>query len=453
MLSKLIKQGSGSRVAILPEVDEELLAETLVSFANSDGGTLLVGLDEQGHPTGQVMPDELESSLRIAETRCRPPVQTSWESLETPHGLVIAIQVPRSPELHSLDDGRVLVRQGKENHPLGGDSIRQLASSKASNFEDQEVAGASQSEDWDPEILDEYLQKREARGAARTTGLQQLLFEIGAVSAEGKPTVAGTLLFGRRPQVFLPQSGIVFVKFAGPEPRAEDGSAGYGRREEIQGPLARMVERAWNVVWEEMRVGATVNGLAREENLAYPRFAVREALVNAICHRDYRLSGRRVEIRMFSDRLEVISPGGLPGYITIDNIVEEHFSRNPRIVNGLYQWGYIEELGLGIDRMIEEMVGAGQPPPKFQATPYSFTVTLHSKKVRPPTVGLSRRTNDRQAQALNYVQQNGSITNREYQNLCPNVSAETLRLDLTDLVEKGILLKIGVKKGTYYILK
>ncbi len=438
----------------MPQVNEELLAETLVAFANADGGTILIGVDADGRPTGDVLPEELEGALRVAETRCRPPVPTSWESDETSAGPVVAIQVARSIELHSLDDGRVLIRQGKENRPLGGEAIQQLASSKESgSFEEQVVAGASRDEDWDPEILDEYLQKREARGAARTTGLGQLLFEIGAATPDGAPTVAGTLLFGRRPQTFLPQSGVVFVKFPGTELRAENGQAGYGRREEINGPLARIVERTWNVVWEEMRVGAVVNGLAREENLAYPRFAVREALVNAICHRDYRLSGRRVEIRLFSDRLEVISPGGLPGYITVDNIVDEHFSRNPRIVNGLYHWGYIEELGLGIDRMIEEMVDAGQPPPKFQATPYSFTVTLYAKKDRPPMPQWERQTNDRQTQALAYVRENGSITNREYQQLCPHVSTETLRLDLSDLVEKGILLKIGAKKGTYYILK
>jgi hypothetical protein len=94
-----------------------------------------------------------------------------------------------------------------------------------------------------------------------------------------------------------------------------------------------------------MRVGATVNGLEREELLEYPRFAVREALVNAVAHRDYRISGRRIEIRMYADRLEIISPGGLPGYMTLDNLVEEHFSRNPRLVNGLFQWGFIEERG------------------------------------------------------------------------------------------------------------
>ncbi|MBK9613737.1 ATP-binding protein [Candidatus Amarobacter glycogenicus] len=153
-------------------------------------------------------------------------------------------------------------------------------------------------------------------------------------------------------------------------------------RDEITGPISRVVERAWNVLFEEMRVGAQVNQLEREELTEYPRFAVREALVNAIAHRDYRIKGRRIEIRMYADRLEIISPGGLPGYMTLDNLVDEHFSRNPRLVNGLYQWGYIEELGLGIDQMIEEMVQAGHPPPQFRATPHLFTVTLSNKRER-----------------------------------------------------------------------
>jgi len=281
-----------------------------------------------------------------------------------------------------------------------------------------------------------------------------VLLEVGALTETGEPTVAGVLLFGQEPQFYLPQSGLVFVRFAGTEPRGPEGLPGYSRREEIRGPLPRLIEETWKVIWEEMRVAAVVKGLEREEHTEYPPFAVREALVNAVCHRDYRLKGRRIEVRMFDDRLEVISPGGLPGYITIDNIVDEHFSRNPRIVGGLFQWGYIEELGLGIDRMIEDMVQAGHPPPEFKATPYSFTVTLRNvRQRRAAPAAWERSMNERQLKALNYVREQGSITNREYQALCPNVSSETLRLDLKDLVDRGVLLRIGAKKGTYYILK
>jgi ATP-dependent DNA helicase RecG len=156
---------------------------------------------------------------------------------------------------------------------------------------------------------------------------------------------------------------------------------------------------------------------------------------------------------MYSDRLEVISPGGLPGFITVENIVDEHFSRNPRVVNGLFQWGYIEELGLGIDRMMEVMQQAGHKPPYFDARPYSFAVTLYNEREKQKAPEWARNTNHRQARALQYIRDHGSITNREYRSLCQGVSAETLRLDLADMVEQGILLKVGSKKGTYYILK
>jgi ATP-dependent DNA helicase RecG len=151
--------------------------------------------------------------------------------------------------------------------------------------------------------------------------------------------------------------------------------------------------------------------------------------------------------------MEVISPGGLPGYITVDNIVEEHFSRNPQLVHGLFQWGFIEELGLGVDRMIEDMVNAGHPAPEFKDAPYAFTVVLKNTRIRPVVQAWETNMNERQLQALSYIQEHGRITNREYRTLCPSVTAETLRLDLVDLSNRGILLKIGSKRGTYYILK
>ncbi len=440
-------------MAFLPQTDAQALAECLVAFANGDGGLIVLGLAKNGRLTDTIWEEEAEAALRKAAQLCQPPVPAQWQPVDIGGQLLIGINVPRSTHLHSLADGRVLIRSGAANRPLSGDEIRNLAASKhTAEFELELVPGA-RPDDLNPDTISEYLQMRARRGAAKVTDLDQLLFEIGATDRQGQPTVSGILLFGKNPQAFFPQSGVVFVKFPGTEPRGLDGGIGYGRRDELTGPLARLVERAWNIVHEEMRVGATVNHLEREEITEYPRFAVRESLVNAVAHRDYRITGRRIEIRMYADRLEVISPGGLPGYMTLDNLVEEHFSRNPRLVNGLYQWGYIEELGLGIDQMIEDMVQAGHEPPQFNAQPHSFTVTLSNKRERPPMPKWTQSMNERQTRALAYIRENGSITSREYQQLCPSVSAETLRRDLADLVERGLLLKIGSKKGTNYILK
>ena len=449
----MLKNKPGQRLAFLPHAEVEALAECLTAFANGDGGLIVLGVDEQGRETETIWEEEADSALKEAASLCRPPVPSQWQPVEMRNGALVGINVPRSTDLHTLFDGRVLIRSGNWNRPLSGDEVRALAASKnMAEFETDIVPGARPS-DLDQEIIRDYLDRREARGAAKVTSTAELLFEIGAADRDGNPTSIGILLFGKNPQVFFPQSGIVFVKFMGIEPRGEDGGVGYGRRDELTGPLSRIVDRAWNVIYEEMRVGATVNRLEREELTEYPRFAVREALVNAVAHRDYRIAGRRIEIRMYTNRMEIISPGGLPGYMTLDNLVEEHFSRNPRLVNGLYQWGYIEELGLGIDQMIEEMAQAGHPPPTFKAAPHAFTVTLSNKRERTAVPKWTRSMNERQARALTFVRESGSITNREYRQLCPDVSAETLRLDLVDLVARGLLLKIGAKKGTYYILK
>ncbi|MCS6849336.1 MAG: ATP-binding protein [Anaerolineae bacterium] len=462
-------------LAFLPELDPQALAETLVAFANSDGGTIVLGYDERGRPSSHATPEDIEAVLREAAGLTSPPVRATLENAGGDGNPQLIVRVPRSVDLHSLKDGRVFVRAAGENRALTGDEIRNLTQSKsAGDYEAETVPGATLA-DFDDEIVAEYIAKRELRTRRKIELAERdaqhaapLLKDIGALDARSQPTVAGILLFGKNPQAFLPQSGVVFVKFPGVEPRGEGGRVGYGRREEINGPLARVIERTWQVILEEMRVGAIVKGLEREEVLEYPEFAVREALVNAVCHRDYRLRGRRIEVRKYADRLEIISPGGLAGYITLDNIIEEHFSRNPRLVQGLFQWGYIEELGLGIDRMIEDMVAAGHPAPKFNATAYSFTVVLSNVRERramqnitlmPPAAeagaplppGLT--VNERQARALQYVREHGRITNRDLQVLCPNVTPETLRIDLADLVDKGVLMRVGEKKGTYYILK
>ncbi len=471
-----IGRASSHLLALLPEVQPEKLAETLVAFANSDGGTIVLGYNEQGKPVSRIDPEDIEGALRQAALMTSPPVRASLEPSGSADGPAFLIRVPRAIDLHSLADGRVFVRVGAENRALAGDEIRNLATSKATgDYEVETVAGATLA-DFDDELVAEYIAKREGRTRRKSdidpptaANATSLLRDIGALDHTGAPTIAGILLFAKNPQAFLPHSGVVFVKFPGVEPRGEQGRVGYGRREEINGPLARVIERSWQIIFEEMRVGAIVKGLEREEVLEYPEFAVREALVNAVCHRDYRLRGRRIEVRKYADRMEIISPGGLAGFITLDNIIEEHFSRNPRLVQGLFQWGYIEELGLGVDRMIEDMVGAGHPSPKFAATAYSFVVTMSNVKERRATPNISinipsadvqvtsgagtMTVNERQARAIQYIRDHGRITNRDLQVLCPNVTPETLRTDLGDLVEKNVLMRVGEKKGTFYILK
>jgi len=446
------ERGPTQTVAFVPSADVNAIAETMAAFANSEGGSLFIGVGADGR-IHDLSGEDVDTSVTRAQSLCRPPVRSEWQRVETPAGFAICITIARSPDLHSLADGRVLIRSGAQNRPLAGAEIRQLAATKGSGDFEAELVPAAKRSDLSEVLVKEYIAKREEKQRRRfTQPADEVLCDAALTDEHGYPTVAGLLLLGQNPQAILQQSGLVFVRFPGTQPTSGE-RAGYGRREEITGSLPRLIETAWDLIHQEMRVGAVVTGLRRQETTEYPPFAVREALINAVAHRDYRLGGRRIEVRMFDDRLEIISPGGLAGYITVDNIVEEHFSRNPRIVHGLFQWGYIEELGLGVDKMIDDMLAAGHPPPKFKPAPYSFTVILSNQKQRAPMPTWQKNISERQKRAVQYLHDNGRITNREYQQLCPDVSAETLRIDLADLVDKGLLIRIGDKKGTYYMLK
>ena len=219
--------------------------------------------------SAQLDSSKLESALREAEEHCNPTVVAgNWEALEldlatdtqastngdsengtgsTQTHTVYTLRIPRSIELHALADGRVLIRSGAKNRPLGGQEILRLASTKTTgDFEAETLPGLTK-DDFSKKIVEEYLEKRTERTKRPFNGdLDELYQEIGAVDSDGKPTVSGALLFAEYPQQWIPQCSVVFAKFVGKSPRGESGLAGYTRREELTGPLPRLIEAAWN---------------------------------------------------------------------------------------------------------------------------------------------------------------------------------------------------------------
>jgi ATP-dependent DNA helicase RecG len=202
-------------------------------------------------------------------------------------------------------------------------------------------------------------------------------------------------------------------------------------------------------------------GFTHQEILEYPFEAVRELLVNAVAHRDYNLQGDNIHLNIFSDRLVVSSPGTLPGPVTLENLLEARFARNAVLSQVLSDLGYVERLGYGLDRVVDVTRNEGLLPPQFEEAGGTFRVTLfasppvdETKRLVPDLNAYSRLDlNSRQQLALIQVATRQRLTNHEYQQLCPDVHAETLRRDLADLVSRGILIKVGDKKATYYILK
>ena len=151
------------------------------------------------------------------------------------------------------------------------------------------------------------------------------------------------------------------------------------------------------------------------------------------------------------------SPGGLPGPVTVDNIVEERYSRNSIIVQVLSDMGFIERLGYGVDRVIALMRDNRLPAPEFSETSGGFRVRLYNTflplaPALPTLPTLDLDLNPRQESALNHLANHPRITNKDLQELFPDVHAETIRRDLADLVARGMLVKLGQKRGSYYVL-
>jgi ATP-dependent DNA helicase RecG len=357
---------------------------------------------------------------------------------------------PGLPHVYAVD-GTYLERVGTSSKKMSPAKLRKLLIARGQiSFESLPARDASlQDIDWD-----RARSYAEAAGLLPGTSVEELLRKRGCVIGdEPVPTYAGILLFGKDTERFLRTAEIIVARYVGRE--MSDSFI----REDIRGPLPDQIRRAEAFILANMRRGARLTALEREERPEYPLKAVREAIVNAVAHRDYSAQGDTIRIFMFSDRMEFYSPGKLPGHMTVANIVDERFSRNEAIVQVLADMGFIERLGYGIDRMIQLMREDGLPAPRFREKANGFLVTLRGHGDRflalPQVPGgwAHLGLNDRQKLALAYLVDHQRIANREYQELCPDVSAETIRRDLADLVHKGILLRIGQKRATYYILK
>ncbi len=458
-ISALYRQGPSETVAFEVEsVALNRLAETLAAFANADGGAVLLGVEPKGNSVRGVRDaDTAIDKALAAGLRCEPPLILPRPASVTLEGKdILFVQVPAGlPHAYGLR-GKYLARAGKKNTALGPRQLRQLLRERGeANFEALPAPGATR-DDLDDALVQKYAAAFLGDAVVKKDETNDLLYRRGCLTKDGsawRPTTSGFLLFAADPQRAFPSAEILLARYAGKQMEDEF------MREIVRGPLAEQVRRAEAFVAANMRKGSRLDALQRADRAEYPLPAVREAIVNAVAHRDYAIRGDEIRLLMFSDRIEVYSPGRLPGHVTLDNLVDERFSRNEVIAQVLADMGFIERLGYGIDRMIRLMREWGLPAPRFAETANGFKVTLRGpgEKLVSDEVDRSKwrrlELNERQQAALEYIAKNQRITNREYHDLFPDVSEETIRRDLADLAEQGVLLKLGDKKGTHYILK
>ncbi|MFO7322502.1 MAG: ATP-binding protein [Chloroflexota bacterium] len=468
-LWQAIKGGRNARTDWMSEsTSVEALATTMVAMANSQGGVIVLGVVG---PTATVIgvrdPESAVDRVLQAALAIEPPLiipMPKVRHLKTRP--VVVAYVPRGmPHVYSLD-GRYLYREGVNNTALKPRDIRRLMMERGeTSFETDIVRGAS-TEDIDWDKAKAYV---DTLGALGDSSVEEVLIKRGCLATQDglvRPTNAGILLFGKEPQRHVRGADITAARFAG------ETMSDIFTRQDIRGSLPDQIRRAETFLRDNLRKDFRLgDSMTREERYEYPMEAARELVVNAVAHRDYSIQGDGIRLFLFSDRMEVTSPGGLPGPVTLSNIREERFSRNPVIVQVLSDMGFIERLGYGVDRVIDLMAQQNLRAPEFVETAGGFRVTLYSQ---PQSAGAGADgnvaasdkpfvfdgqyrgvpINIRQEAALTYLLSgNSRITNSDLQALCPDVHPETIRRDLADLVTKNILRKLGQKRGSYYVLK
>ena len=377
-LLELIANGENSGVEFKrDDIDNRALAKELVAMANLSGGRLLLGVEDDGSVSGITRPNLEEWVMTACRDKIRPEIIPYFEIIRDvePGKDVAVIQVERGWTVHSVWHNQhrtYYIRVGTQSREASPEELERLFQQRgAFRLELRPVSGSSLV-DLDRRRLRDYfvrIRKQDVPDDRDIEGWQTLLVntEIMVDESDRVPaTVAGLLLFGVTPHRFLPQSGIDATAYPG---REKDYAV--KERLSLRGAMTRLaqpdpekkdnvvilenglVEQAIEFVRRNTGMTSALNDGVRVDRWMYPEEAVREAIVNALVHRDYLLSGTTIELSIYDDRLEMISPGRLPNGITPTRMRTGcRAARNQLLKDVMRDYNYLEHAGMGVPRKI-----------------------------------------------------------------------------------------------------
>jgi ATP-dependent DNA helicase RecG len=384
-IGNLLLLGEGERVEFKRGWSRDI-GEKLVSFANTEGGTLLVGVAKDGTVVGLADEELAETEGRVANVcnSVQPPLVPRIRIVEHCGHRLLRVDVDKATlEVHYLG-GICWVRVGSTTRKATPEEVTRLLQDKGKLATDVFPVREATWDDLQHDKLARYIRERlRGEGPRRPDGrsLVEMAERLKLVRREGEqvwPTVAGVLFFGVYPQQFLVQSIVRAGRFKG----TDVNSRLILDRAGLTGTLDEIIDAGVRFVGRNMKI-ARLRGEVRQDIPEYPLDAVQEAIANAVIHRDYTILGQEVNLLMFDDRLEIRSPGGLAGPVTLENLDRVHFARNPTLAQIAFELGKAERMGTGIHRIRHEMAELGSPPPEFYADRSSFTVVLRSRHSSP----------------------------------------------------------------------
>ncbi len=353
-------------------------AKEVAGLANTRGGRVLVGVDDDGTVSGTgdlKQTDELMRQIsQICQDAIFPSLWCTVEKVVVRGQTVLVVEVPGFSPGRPYRVGHAYhIRDANRTREATGEELIRLLESAEHHFDEQPVDGSSR-EDIDDDSARQFLVGAYDE-AEVSEKLGHYLYELGCVHPEGQATVAGILLFGRQPQRWLPDARVSAVRFRGTEI-----SSTFADQKEIGGRLLDQLDEAVAFLRTHAPSPSRVEGLQRKKD-EIPEKVLREALTNALTHRDYRPAAQ-VRILVFDDRVEITNPGALLNRLTVENIrLGISQRRNPRIASLLARSAHRESLGVGVPEMYRLMKENGLPDPQISSEAGHFRLVLRM----PPT--------------------------------------------------------------------
>lgn len=434
------------------------LRETVVCLANSRGGLIVLGVADRKKTRADAIHGVGDLDERVLRRKIYdgtdPPILVEIEEWREPEGRVLAIRVPRGLPPHTTTEGIGKIRVGKQCKPLTGSRLTQLMMSGGRRDLTAEVVPGTSLSDLDPDRLEDLRRRLESEGRKPDLArlrVEELLENLG-ILADSELTLAAVLLVGKESVLrrVVPQHEVIFTRFR--------GQTRYDVRHDLKGPLIQVLDRLEQLLRAHLQV-TTVEpeGFVQLEIPDVSWWVAREAVLNAVVHRDYFLS-ESVHVALHPGRLEVTSPGGFIGGVSPRNILRHApVRRNPLLAETLQALGLVERAGLGVDRIYEELLRLGKGLPTYDADEAHVRLVLPTRSdAEFAQFVAAERREGRALELDDLILLRGAVErgvlDRWSGSDLLQLSEEEAASRLADLRKRGYLTPQGRGRGTSYRL-
>lgn len=439
------------------------IAPLISAFANAEGGTIVIGINDKTREIEGINAcklDLINNYLAAHKNYCKPMPRCQEEFLEVENRfgerdklLLLHIDASIDQVIRTSNDSTYL-RIGDKTMEVKGEDLRNLEYNKNERHYEDECAFDASIEDLDEELLSQYKEKLQAEEIS----YEQMLSARGFIKTKnGRKylTNAAVLLFSRNIAQFYPNCRIRFVRYDGN--KAKLGSEiNITRDQSIELPILRIIDKAKEFIGTQLREFTALNLQTGRFQIVpeYPEFAWQEGIVNAVTHREYAMSGGYIKVSMYDDRLEIESPGKLPNIVTVANIRETRYSRNPRISHVLTDFGWVRELNEGVKRIYSDMAKFFLDDPEYSEPEQSSVrlvlknnIVMRRQRQHDRALGyvgkeVWSRLGDLDRQILAFLASNSSASRFEIASHLEK-SNSTITFRLNKLIEAGLIKSNG----------